>query len=163
MKIKRFFTKTKMKLVLLKFALYKFLGKFIPYFKNKFMGTEYDVQDLLLKRLNDYLRMEYQISPFTITKGLVTLPKVENFDKSPYIINFDIKYKDKIFHLKISHLRTTYDVDYEITFMQNINYGSELMEITKFYNLIKEDNQALRGIISHTTFESIDNPNTKNT
>jgi len=37
MNIKRFITKTKMKLVLLKFALYKFLGNFITSFKNKFM------------------------------------------------------------------------------------------------------------------------------
>lgn len=68
MDIKRFFIKTKAKLVLLKFVLYKFLGNFIPHFKKKLMNII--KKDEITERIGLEIAeiLESSISPVTIIK-----------------------------------------------------------------------------------------------
>ncbi|MFQ2998483.1 hypothetical protein [Elizabethkingia anophelis] len=99
MNIKRLSTKTKMKLVLLKFALFKFLGKFIPYFKNKFMGfiNKKDISENVRSSLNSILhnnnvRVDLEKNNnFTIGGNK---DKIENKGLD-YVDNFSISYKIK--------------------------------------------------------------------
>lgn len=119
MKIKRFFTKTKIKLVLLKFALYKFLGNFIPYFKNQLNMLLVELKENIKNILNSILEEKFN-------KKFI----IENISDS-YI---DEQY-DNIFHDNTSNVKYSGDnVDKsKLCFVMNMKHHGLPIKVTVIY------------------------------
>lgn len=129
MNLKRYFT-------LRKIALYKFLGKFIPYFKNKIMTNNIRICDLLTQKIqlllmgdvNNTLKIEITSIIKEVDNSLVIRVYFANSHKRSIFINFNVDVVD--YTLKSHTIDwSNYIMDSDLKIHEQFN--TELMYLAK--------------------------------
>ncbi|MCA4806401.1 hypothetical protein [Myroides odoratimimus] len=126
---KRYFT-------LRKIALYKFLGKFIPYFKNKIMVNNTRICDLLTQKIqillmgdvNNTLKIEITSIIKEVNDSLLIRVYFANYHKRSIFINFNVDVVD--YTLKSYTIDwSNYIMDSDLKIHEQFN--TELMYLAK--------------------------------
>lgn len=135
-----------------KFAIYKFLGKFIPYFKNMEIEKE-EIPHYLLADLKNYVSIFSKMEKFRVDNiKLYSFPNANNCKDVPYIFHVLIKHL-KSFSIKIEYNRFSRKSIYRIVFNQDIDYSTEeAKEIIEFCEEFKESEYLVAKVVQWSKF-----------
>lgn len=142
----------------LKFAIYKFLGKFIPYFKNmKKIINQSEIEEHLMVDITNFIRMKYERNVFVVENiEPITLPNKDNYANIPYKFYIHIKYKTAKFKISIEYYMHDNDLKFGLLYNNNYDYGECSLEIAMFNNYLTTSHHLInmiKGILQPAKFQ----------
>lgn len=134
----------------LKFYCYKFLGKFMLYFKCMNINQD-ELQQYLQNDISNFIVMEYGKSSFIVEKiSLITLPNAKNYVSIPYKLIFKLKHQGKRFKVTVEYYLGQEDIKYGLQFYENEDYGTQASNIANLYGYIQTSQKLVKQLLNST-------------